>query len=291
MNPSSQPKVSVITINLNNKNGLRKTIESVVSQTQKDFEYIVIDGASTDGSVDVINEYQTKIHYRISEKDAGIYNAMNKGIQAAKGDYVLFLNSGDWLVDKDVLEKTIQLINPNAAVCAADIYYDNGNSLVLRSNPLNFSCINHLLIGGLFHQSTFIKRKMFEKYGLYNETKRIAADWEFFTLILVLNPEMYQHIPIPLAAWDSFGISNEQTMQAILKQEREEVLNRLIPLPILNELASIQVKLTEHNTLKEKLNGRRYRLLEQIEKSKLMGRIITIPMMICSKLANLIARL
>ena len=291
MNPSNQPKISVITINLNNKDGLRKTIESVVSQTQEDFEFIVIDGASTDGSVDVINEYQNKIQYRISEKDTGIYNAMNKGIKAAKGDYVLFLNSGDRLADKDVLEKTIKLINPNAAVCAADIYYDNGNSLVLRSNPLNFSCTNHLLLGGLFHQSTFIKREMFVKYGLYNESKRIAADWEFFTLILVLNPEIYQHIPITLAVWDSFGISNEQTMQATLKQEREEVLNRLIPLPMLKELTTMQAKLIDYNTLKEKLNGRRYRLLEQIEKSKLMGRLITIPMMIFSKLANLITRL
>ena len=86
-------KLSIITINYNNCDGLRKTIESVIAQTTRDFEYIVIDGGSTDGSVDVIKEYADYIDYWVSEPDKGIYNAMNKGTRAAHGDFLLFLNS------------------------------------------------------------------------------------------------------------------------------------------------------------------------------------------------------
>ena len=112
-------KLSIITINRNNAAGLRKTIESVVSQTYTDFEYIIIDGASTDGSVEVIKEYAEATLpcgeglgerlYWVSEPDKGIYNAMNKGILKAQGEYLLFLNSGDWLVDKDVIKSFIDL--------------------------------------------------------------------------------------------------------------------------------------------------------------------------------------
>ena len=98
-------KLSVITINYNNRDGLRKTIESVVNQTCKDFEYVIIDGGSTDGSVDVIKEYADRINYWVSEPDKGIYNAMNKGIDVAQGEYCLFLNSGDYLFDNYVLSE------------------------------------------------------------------------------------------------------------------------------------------------------------------------------------------
>ncbi len=88
-------KLSIITVNLNNKDGLQKTIDSVISQTFKDFEWIVIDGGSTDGSKELIEKYSDYISYWVSEPDKGIYNAMNKGIKVAKGDYLEFLNSGD----------------------------------------------------------------------------------------------------------------------------------------------------------------------------------------------------
>ena len=101
------PKLSIITINLNNAQGLEKTIKSVVSQTYSDYEYIIIDGASTDGSVDVIQEYRNKITYWVSEPDTGIYNAMNKGILKATGEYCQFLNSGDILVDNNVTERML----------------------------------------------------------------------------------------------------------------------------------------------------------------------------------------
>ena len=98
-------KITIITINYNNKDGLRKTIESVVRQTKPPYEYIVIDGASTDGSNLLLSEYGSFITYSVSEKDTGIYNAMNKGIKMSMGDYLLFLNSGDTLVDVNILDR------------------------------------------------------------------------------------------------------------------------------------------------------------------------------------------
>ena len=97
-------KYSIITVNYNNKEGLRKTIESVVRQTYRDFEFIVIDGGSTDGSTDILKEYDEQINYWVSEKDSGIYNAMNKGIKKSIGDYLIFMNSGDCFYQNDVLE-------------------------------------------------------------------------------------------------------------------------------------------------------------------------------------------
>ena len=111
--------ISIITINLNNKDGLKRTIESVINQTKFDIiEYIIIDGGSTDGSVDLIKQYQDKISYWVSEKDTGIYNAMNKGIDASTGEYSLYLNSGDYLYTNDVIEKIMDKLDK-------DIVYGN----------------------------------------------------------------------------------------------------------------------------------------------------------------------
>lgn len=121
-------KLSIITVNRNNTEGLRKTIESVVSQTYTDFEYIIIDGASTDGSVDIIKEYADRITYWVSEPDNGIYNAMNKGILKAKGEYLQFLNSGDWLVDEGVLQTMIKYTD-DVDILIGNIYLINGTEI------------------------------------------------------------------------------------------------------------------------------------------------------------------
>ena len=114
-------KLSIITVNLNNCDGLQKTIDSVVSQTFKDFEWIVIDGGSTDGSKELIEQYADHFTYWVSEPDKGIYNAMNKGIRVAKGDYLQFLNSGDYLYDRTTLEKCL-LPQNNADVIYGNLY-------------------------------------------------------------------------------------------------------------------------------------------------------------------------
>ena len=104
------PKLSIITVNLNKAKGLQKTIESVIFQTFTDYEYIIIDGGSTDGSKQIIEQYADKITYWVSEPDSGIYNGMNKGIKVAKGEYCLFLNSEDYLLSNEILQNVRNLV-------------------------------------------------------------------------------------------------------------------------------------------------------------------------------------
>ena len=110
-------KLSVITICYNDRNGLLKTLESVKSQSSHDFQYIVIDGASKDGSADLLTEYASVIDYSVSESDKGIYNAMNKGIREAKGEYCLFMNAGDTFYANDTVEKALPLLDGTDFLC------------------------------------------------------------------------------------------------------------------------------------------------------------------------------
>ena len=127
-------KISIISINYNNKEGLRKTVESVVNQTYKNFEYIVIDGGSTDDSTDILDEYHEKINYIVSEPDSGIYNAMNKGIKVAKGDYLLFLNSGDCLIDQFVIQKVITELNDKISIYYGNLIYSSNGIQIGRAH-------------------------------------------------------------------------------------------------------------------------------------------------------------
>ena len=128
-------KLSIITVNLNNRIGLERTINSVVSQTFKDFEWIVIDGGSTDGSKELITQYANHFAYWVSEPDKGIYNAMNKGIKVAKGEYLLFLNSGDWIIDERVAQDFIET-SISADIISGDVclVYDE-NTMPIKKSP------------------------------------------------------------------------------------------------------------------------------------------------------------
>jgi glycosyltransferase involved in cell wall biosynthesis len=171
-------KLSIITINKNNSFGLEKTIQSVVKQTFKNYEYIVIDGASEDKSLEIIKKYSDKINFWISESDSGIFNAMNKGIKKSSGDYCLFLNSGDWIIDKMTLQNVFAEISE---IEESDIYYsdclNSDNSVTFFPKILT---INHLIINHISHQNTIIKRELFIWHGFYDEQLKIASDWGFF---------------------------------------------------------------------------------------------------------------
>ncbi len=155
----NKTKLSIITINLNNKDGLKNTIESVISQDFKDFEFIVIDGLSTDNSLEIIHKYEKQISFWISEPDKGIYNAMNKGIQNANGEYLLMLNSGDILHNKNVLSQVIEL------GLDKDIVYGNKHELVDDKNSYYTEYPNVLLFSffykySLGHQTSFIRKRL-----------------------------------------------------------------------------------------------------------------------------------
>ena len=219
---------SIITINLNNKPGLLRTIESVVSQTYTDFEYIVIDGASKDGSQEVIQQYADQIDYWVSEPDNGIYQAMNKGIKVAKGDFLLFLNSGDYLFANFTLDEVKKLINPSSSFASGNLFFSSSKGKVIRNVPETLS-FDFLVSSFLPHSSTFILRKMFDKYGLYKEEYKIVSDWAFFLEALIDGTESYQKINCVVSIFDTSGISGNKKMSAIHSFERKKVLNDIFP--------------------------------------------------------------
>lgn len=201
-------KLSIITINFNNKEGLNRTIESVRNQTFKDFEHIVIDGASIDGSIDVIDKYADGFSYWVSEKDSGIYNAMNKGILAAQGEYTLFLNSGDWLIANNVLERIFEnSFDEDIVSCGCLHVYPNESNNIVHFPPKKISLYS-LHYSSLDHPSTLIRRDLFKRTSLYNESYHIISDWCFFVHSLIWNNCSYRYFDIIVTSFMCDGVSS-----------------------------------------------------------------------------------
>jgi glycosyltransferase involved in cell wall biosynthesis len=226
-------KLSIITINKDNAFGLEKTIQSVINQTVNDFEYIVIDGNSTDGSVEIIKNYSSKINYWVSEADTGIYNAMNKGIRKAQGEYCLFLNSGDWLISSTTLQ---DVFNEISNIVTADIFYSDWNMAdgSLIKFPSNLS-ITHLIKGPISHQNSLIKRSLFYEHGFYNEELMIASDWEFFLYELWKYKSNFIHITTCISIFDPHGIGSKDSIKHY--KERLTVIQN-----VFNELAGLIIE-------------------------------------------------
>lgn len=227
-------KLSIITINFNNQIGLKKTIESVIGQTFNDFEYIVIDGGSTDKSVELIKNYAYKISYWVSEPDKGIYNAINKGIIKAIGEYCLFLNSGDWLHNNKILEQIFNKKPTSDILFGNSIMFDVNNNAYLNKEPENLSFM-YFFMRSLCHQAMFIKRDLFEKnrFGLYREDLKIVSDWEFNIRAIILGQCTVLHFPYPIVYMDNTGVSI--TNRNLSLAERENVFKEIIPEKILND--------------------------------------------------------
>ncbi len=201
-------EISIITINYNNSVGLLKTINSVINQSERKLiEYIVIDGGSTDGSGDIIKEHSERIDYWVSEKDRGIYDAMNKGIKQAKGNYLMFLNSGDCLYDKQTLGICLSAIKSNTQI---DIFYGNIISVDERLTHLyrlpEKVQIDFLKENNLNHQASLIKANLFTQFGLYPEKYKLAAD-HWLYLVSMVGDKVFKHIDEPLVIYDSTGLS------------------------------------------------------------------------------------
>ena len=216
-------KISIISINLNNAEGLKKTISSVYEQSYSGIEYIIIDGGSTDESLDIINDSADKLNYWISEKDSGMYHAMNKGIAEANGDYLLFLNSGDSLTNSESIENAVGLFNNE------DIIYGNINAVfngsIVRTetypDTLNF---NYFVSGAIPHQGMFIKKSVFTRIGLYDEDLKICSDWKFQLDAICKLKCSYKHIDLIVSDYSGDGISSREENQNQIRKEKETVL-------------------------------------------------------------------
>lgn len=256
-------KLSIITINYNNAEGLRKTLASVASQTFRDFEHIIVDGASTDKSVEIIRQYADKlaspisspegndfnntndnslslgragVGYQvrwISEKDRGVYDAQNKGIRLAHGEYCYFLNAGDTFCADDVLER---MFSPNSLIASSpnrlpDILYGNeiivdGNGQLIGiargvENPSFVDIYNSCMK----HQASFIRRSLFDKYGMYDADMRICSDFDWFFRVIAFHNEVtLQYKDVDIAYFENTGLSYHSP--ELCAKERQQILDR-----------------------------------------------------------------
>lgn len=230
--------LSIITINRNNVAGLEKTMLSVVSQTFKEFEYIVVDGASTDGSVEVIKKLEPEFGDRlkwVSKSDKGIYNAMNKGIRMASGEYIQILNSADCLASDDVMERMLAELEKQG--CPSILYgnmvkcFPNGQKMVDKCFAGQEITMLGMFTGTLNHDPAFIRRDLFEKYGYYDESLKIVSDWKWYMQAIILGEEKPKYADINMTLFDMTGIS--ETNKELDKAERKQVLEQMFPKAIL----------------------------------------------------------
>lgn len=228
MRQIANPILSIITINYNNASGLVKTMQSVIGQSWQDFEHIVVDGGSTDKSKDVILQYADRLTHWVSEPDQGIYHAMNKGIKMASGAYLLFLNSGDFLREPTVVQEAISQLDNYFDIIYTDleIVADTGNYIKNYPAILSFK---YFLSDTLPHPGSFIKRELFTKYGGYDESLRICADWKFFIEAICKHNVSYKHLDMVLACFLLNGISSSRQGADIIFKEQKECLSSSFP--------------------------------------------------------------
>lgn len=273
-------KLSIITINYNNAAGLKNTIESVASQTCTDFEHIIVDGASTDGSVDIIREYEDTLASRLSplasrlkwlsEPDTGIYNAMNKGVRLAKGEYTLMLNSGDYLVDKHVVENVLPILDGTDIIQGNTVSVINNKEIINQGYAKSDISFIDVYSGNFLHQATFAKRILFEQYGYFDESYKIGGDTVFFLKALGLGNASFVYRDINIAYFDGNGISANHT--PYWKHQRaieDRMYDKLLPHRLLRLCKEDGYKINVYNQISS------YRFLKKC-------------MMILLKIANIL---
>lgn len=216
---SDLPKFTIITICLNESKNIRRTCESIASQTFKDKEWIVLDGASTDDTLEILSEFDTNITHLVSEPDDGIYHAMNKGIGISRGEYIIFMNGGDVFATNEALK--IVAAAPQTDLIYGDIFLEKvGAEKVQYPTQIKE---NFLLKNMLPHQATFFRRELFYKFGIYDTSYKIAADYELYIRLLELAKVSHHHIAEPLAVFDRTGISSDQAFRALRKRENHRI--------------------------------------------------------------------
>ena len=247
-------KISIITINYNNQSGLQRTIDSVTSQSFSDIEWIVIDGGSTDGSRELIEKYKEHFDYWVSEPDGGIYQAMNKGIEHASGDWLLFLNSGDWLFDNNVLSKVFETQH-NADILYGDVMYHwpDARGKQLEQKPDSLS-LYYFYTDTLCHQATFYKSEIFNTHR-YNENYRICSDWALYIQLLTEGYK-FLHLPICITNFPQDGISTNLNESHLA--ERKQVIEDYFPKYIVPDLERLRL-IDEHK--KHIASHRSYKLI------------------------------
>jgi len=255
------PRLSIITINFNDLSGLKKTVESVLEQTFQDYEYIIIDGASTDGSREFIEEKQHQFAYWISEEDSGIYSAFNKGIRKAKGDFLLFLNSGDRLTQASALNDFVHHEKFGGDIIYGDYKFKEGAKVYADElSPI------YLMRTSLPHQSTFFKKEVFEQMGNYDETYTMGGDRAFFIKCLLSQQFKFTHVNYFLTRFDLEGISNNKEYQRRKKEEDDRMFREYFGVHYEDYKKQLALEQELKQTKKRTIEGIAKRINQKIQK-------------------------
>lgn len=267
--------LSIITINYNNAEGLRKTLASVAVQTYSNIEHVIVDAASTDGSVEIIKEYAGISKHTViwsSKKDKGIYDGMNKGIRKATGDYIQILNSGDILASDDVTERMMNILNSlnvnslndkiEVPILYGNMIRDYRNSKINRDTCAGARAksqeqrvkevewtMDDFIKGTVNHDPTYIHRSLYEKYGLYDEKLKICSDWKWFVNAVVFGGEKLYYVPIDVTIFDTTGIS--ETNLEFREKERYMELEKMLPAAILKDYDQYHFPISQYKRLKK----------------------------------------
>jgi glycosyltransferase involved in cell wall biosynthesis len=206
-------KISIITVSFNSIRTISDTIDSVLTQTYPNIEYIIVDGCSTDGTIELVKSYGNKISRFISEHDDGIYDAINKGIRLSRGNIVGILNSDDIFKDVGVIEKVVNTFNENEidAVIGDVQFIDAGNEskIVRYYSSKNFHPGKFKFGYMPAHPSFYVKRELFGKLGYYKTDYKIAADYELLIRFLYVNNVKYKYLEMPFVSMRTGGVSNK----------------------------------------------------------------------------------
>lgn len=197
--------------------GLSRTLASVRDQRYKDFEWIVVDGGSSDGSVALVNDHISLVTYFESNEDNGIYHAMNKGIEHAKGEYLLFLNSGDVFLNHSVLGDVISLLGDKDIYAGSCEIVESGGARWIK-HPLKKWNVFDLYYQTLPHQSTFIRRDLFERFGFYKEEFKVAGDHESWIRFALMGSN-YEILPLTISEMEAGGVGTRITEDSIREKD------------------------------------------------------------------------
>ncbi|HSN15675.1 MAG TPA: glycosyltransferase family 2 protein [Anaeromyxobacteraceae bacterium] len=246
------PLLSIVTICRNDRPGLERTLASIRAQTWRDFEVELVDGASTDGTADLVRALSEPWLHATSEPDRGIFDAQNKGWRRARGTFCLFLNAGDSLAAPDALARVFEA-HPTEDLVLCDLLREWPSHTRLLRVPDRIG-LEKLLTGAIMHPSTLIKRDLIDRVGPYDASLRIAADHDFFFRAVVRDGVSVRHLPIPLSIYAMGGISSHPGTDALKRQERDLIMRRYLPPLVVEYIA-------EQRALGDRRLGRRVRAL------------------------------
>lgn len=213
------PKISIITITLNSEKYLKETILSVVSQSYKDIEYLIIDGGSTDRTLEIIQKYDSQIDQWISESDGGIADAMNKGISLATGDYILFIHSDDFLINSKILQHCSSYFHNYKDMYIFQVLLDNHGHYILSKNN-HFGWLTNLKMGSC-HQGQFCSKELFTRIGGFDKNLKICMDYDFLLRAYRTNIKL-ESINLPISVMRQDGISSRKDWESISQRLNEE---------------------------------------------------------------------